>query len=192
MIALRREAETLTRLAGARKYRSVSRRRLACPTANATGRVFRVFVGNARGWSGLSDIARDELVRCLYAHVYRSKFGGHWPSSRAQALSAPQRATVAEVVRERLADELSISTLAEAVSLSPFHFARSFRATTGLAPHRFVTIIRLQRAQELLVRTPMLVADVAAAVGYSNVNHFRRMFRSQIGELPSVLRRGLR
>ena len=39
----------------------------------------------ARGWSGLSDVGRDELVRCLYAHVYRSKFGGRWPSSRPRA-----------------------------------------------------------------------------------------------------------
>jgi len=78
--------------------------------------------------------------------------------------------------------------LADAISLSPFHFARSFKATIGLAPHRFVTIIRLQRAQELLIRTPMSVADVAAAVGYSNVSHFRRMFRNQVGELPFALR----
>ena len=142
----------------------------------------------ARGWSGLSDVARDELVRCLYAHVYRSKFGGRWPSNRPRALSARQLATVVEVVHERLADELSIGALARAVSLSPFHFARSFRSTIGLAPHRFVTTIRLQRAQELFVHTRMPVTDVAAAVGYSNVSHFRRMFRSQVGALPSALR----
>lgn len=143
----------------------------------------------ARGWSGMTDVAGDELVRCLYAHVYRLKFGGRWPSDRPRALSARQLAAVVKIVHERLAGELSIDILAGAVSLSAFHFARSFKAAIGLAPHRFVTIIRLQRAQELLMRTPMSVADVAAAVGYANVNHFRRMFRSQLGELPSALRR---
>ena len=140
----------------------------------------------ARGWSSLSDLASDDLVRSLYAHVYRTQFGGRWPIGRVRALSASQIAKITEVVHERLAGELSIAALAEAVSLSPFHFARSFKLATGIAPHRFVSIIRLQQAHRLLMCTRMSVSNVAATVGYSNVSHFRRKFRDQFGALPST------
>lgn len=138
-----------------------------------------------RGFILLSDIERDELVRRLYSYVYRLKFGGRWPPGRPSTLSTRQLNTVIDYVHNHLNAELSIGKLAELVDLSSFHFARSFKASIGLAPHRFVTSVRLQQALELLARTPTSVVAVAAAVGYSNVNHFRRMFHSQFGRLPS-------
>jgi len=46
----------------------------------------------------------------------------------------------------------------------PFHFARAFKATTGLSPRQFVIARRVQRATLLLAASDMPVAEVAAAV----------------------------
>jgi AraC family transcriptional regulator len=75
--------------------------------------------------------------------------------------------------------------------LSPFHFARAFKASTGLAPHQFVTARRMERAKTLLLESRASVVEVAHAVGLSNVSHFRRMFRAHLGMLPGELRNGV-
>ncbi len=95
---------------------------------------------------------------------------------------------VAGVVEDRLGDPLTVDDLAAAATLSPFHFARVFKASTGLAPHEYVTSRRMERAKSLLLSTWLSVPDVAYSVGFSNVSHFRRVFRRHTGFLPSDLR----
>lgn len=95
---------------------------------------------------------------------------------------------VAEVVESRLGEALTINDLAAAATLSPFHFARSFKASTGMAPHEFVTARRMNRAKALLLRGRLSVPEVAYSVGYMNLSHFRRVFRRYTGFLPSELR----
>ena len=60
---------------------------------------------------------------------------------------------VEDYVRERLAEEISVETLAELVELSPFHFSRVFKQTTGMSPLQFVTRQRITRAQQLIRET---------------------------------------
>src|SRR2546423_517611 len=71
---------------------------------------------------------------------------------------------------------------------SPFHFARAFKTTTGLAPHQFVTARRVDRAKALLLGSKASVVDAAHAVGLSNVSHFRRVFRAHLGVSPGAIR----
>ncbi|WP_163571231.1 helix-turn-helix domain-containing protein [Fodinicola feengrottensis] len=96
---------------------------------------------------------------------------------------------MAEFVDAGLAGPLTLDALATVATLSPYHFARGFKATTGMAPHQFVTSRRIDRARALLLDTPSSVADIARAVGLSNVRHFRQLFRAQLGVLPGQLRR---
>ena len=69
-----------------------------------------------------------------------------------------------------------------------FAVARSFRATTGMTPHAFVTEHRLMVARDRLLRGDTSVTEIALSVGFSNISHFRRLFRRRYGLTPAGLR----
>ena len=144
------------------------------------------FRAGTRGWVFLSDLEQDTLVRAAYCRVLQLKFGGRM--GRTGKLDPARLARVTEFVAASLHREITLAILAEAAMLSPSHFARSFQRTTGLPPHRFVTILRLQRAAERLKDLRLTVEDVAAEIGVTNLSHFRRLFRAQYGVPPSAAR----
>ena len=140
--------------------------------------------------SYLSDVAGSTLAERLAIHLLSRYCGiaGLRREATRGRLDARTVDRVAEFVDAHLDAPLSLARLAEAAHLSPFHFARAFRDTVGMPPHEFVTSRRMDRAAALLQNTAMPVADVANAVGFTNVSHFRRVFRRHTGRLPSDLR----
>jgi AraC family transcriptional regulator len=95
---------------------------------------------------------------------------------------------VVQYVHAHLAGPITLDQLAALAPLSPYHFARAFKSTTGMPPHRFVTTTRLETAKVALVTSPRPVTEVAHAVGFGNISHFRRLFHRQFGLRPSQLR----
>lgn len=96
------------------------------------------------------------------------------------------------LIEERLGQSLPVEELAKAVHLSPFHFARMFRRSTGMSPHAFITRRRLERAKLLLVATDQPIIEVAREVGYRTQAHFTRVFHAEEGETPRRFRRNHR
>lgn len=138
--------------------------------------------------SALSDLAASTLAHGLARHLVDQYCGGVPNRPAPGRLDRRTVDRVAEFVDAELAGVLTLDRLAAVAGLSPFHFARAFKATTGLAPHQFVTLRRLHKATGLLVQTPAGVDQIAHAVGLSNVSHFRRLFRRHVGVTPGRLR----
>lgn len=136
----------------------------------------------------LGDVGRDTLLRQLYGVVLAGKFGGRLTERHKGALDPVRLRRVAEFIEANLAEELSLESLAQVACLSTFHFARAFKAATGLAPHQFVTARRLEWARLRLRSSTDSFESIAAEIGYANVGHFRRLFRARIGLLPSEVR----
>ena len=84
---------------------------------------------------------------------------------------------------------LSLQMVADASGLSKMHFAALFRASTGLSPSEFVAQRRIEKAQEILLCTPLPVVDVALSLGFQTQAHFSTVFKRFIGEAPSEWRR---
>jgi AraC family transcriptional regulator len=82
-----------------------------------------------------------------------------------------------------------LTALADSVGLSPWHFARAFKQSTGLPPHRYQIMLRVERAKELLANSTLPISDVAAAVGYEDQGQLARLFRREVGATPSHYRR---
>ncbi|HEX6492357.1 MAG TPA: helix-turn-helix domain-containing protein [Candidatus Dormibacteraeota bacterium] len=85
--------------------------------------------------------------------------------------------------------DLSLPALAERVSMSTRHFARVFRARTGVSPGRYVERIRLETARRRLEESEQPVDAVAAACGFGNDQAMRRAFGSALGVSPAEYRR---
>jgi AraC-like DNA-binding protein len=88
-----------------------------------------------------------------------------------------------------LTETLSLSLLADAAGLSPFHAARLFAKATGLAPHAWRTQLRLATALGSL-QAGVPVADVATAVGFADQSHFTRHFKRAYGVPPGRWQQG--
>lgn len=83
---------------------------------------------------------------------------------------------------------VSLQALADEAGLSRAHFAESFRRSTGLPAHRYLTQRRLARARELLRRTHLSLAEVALRCGFSSQAHFSDCFRREAGVTPRRFR----
>lgn len=102
-------------------------------------------------------------------------------------LAPYQSARVIEYMHANLNQRITLGDLAGLTGLSPWHFARAFRRSHGLPPHRYLTQLRIQRARDLLARKPLPVTAVAGATGYS-VSQLTRHFRQAVGQTPSAYR----
>jgi AraC family transcriptional regulator len=95
-----------------------------------------------------------------------------------------------DFVWENLGEALSLDDLAASAGLSPFHFARAFKRSTGETPHAFVTRCRVERAKDAL-RRGEAIADTALACGFSSQSHFTAAFRRRVGATPGRFRAGV-
>jgi AraC family transcriptional regulator len=98
---------------------------------------------------------------------------------------------IEDYVRAHLAESISIETLAELAELSPFHFSRVFKQTTGMTPLQFVTRERIVHAQQLVRETSRSLIEIALEVGYTSPSHFAQVFRRVVGVAPTEFRSGL-
>jgi AraC-like DNA-binding protein len=85
---------------------------------------------------------------------------------------------------------LDIPALARIALVSEAHFIRTFRATFGETPHRYLQRRRVERAMALLHTTDLSVTEVCFAVGFSSLGTFSRTFRDIVGRSPSAFRQG--
>jgi AraC family transcriptional regulator len=104
-------------------------------------------------------------------------------------LPAWQRKRVVEFIEEHLAEEISLASLAELVNLSLFHFARAFKQSFGVPPHRYHSARRMDRARSLLQRPALSVTQIGVQTGFRETSSFTRAFRRFTGVTPTEYRR---
>jgi AraC family transcriptional regulator len=89
-----------------------------------------------------------------------------------------------------LAEPVSLADLAAVAGLSVSQFSRQFKVRTGLAPHRFLLGLRVERACRLLSTGELPIAEVALRCGFSHQEHLTRVMRAQLDTTPGAVRRG--
>lgn len=115
------------------------------------------------------------------------------PAARATArLSQARLQRLEEWLEENLSESFSLRDMATVVDLSPFHFARALKASTGLTPRALVTQRRVARARVLLAGDELPLAEVALACGFADQAHFTHVFGRETGATPGAWRRGRR
>jgi transcriptional regulator GlxA family with amidase domain len=96
---------------------------------------------------------------------------------------------VREYVETHVHRNIDLETLAGTAELSVYHFARAFKQSTGVTPHGYVLQKRIERAQDMLVRTDLPLSEIALDTGFADHSHFARQFRRLTGMSPSEVRR---
>ena len=95
---------------------------------------------------------------------------------------------VTDYIYSHLADDISLGELANYVKLSQSHFSHLFRQSTGKSPYQFLIQQRVNRAQELLLKQDMAIADVAIRVGFYDQSHLSRHMKKLLCVSPKQLR----
>jgi transcriptional regulator GlxA family with amidase domain len=99
---------------------------------------------------------------------------------------------VREYVEAHLSESMDLAELAGIAGLSVFHFARQFKQSAGVTPHHYLVQKRVERAQDMLSRTELSLAEIALAAGFSDQSHLARHFRQMLGTTPGEFRWSLR
>ncbi|WP_225770566.1 helix-turn-helix transcriptional regulator [Inquilinus sp. Marseille-Q2685] len=133
--------------------------------------------------TALSDLGGDQLLHQLWGRLLMTSFGGR-PAGRGDGGLDPRRLRrVTEFIEANLAARLSVADLASTAALSPYHFLRSFRRTTGMTPHQFVLGRRMERARVEL-EAGEEIAAVARRYGFAETWYFRAVYRRYHGFPP--------
>ena len=109
------------------------------------------------------------------------------PSARG-ALDAGRLQRVGDFIEANLGEDLTIEALANEACLSPFHFARAFKAATGVAPHRYLTSRRIEKARSWISEGRLPLAEIAFRCGFSSQASFTRWFKRLVGTTPGEYR----
>ena len=177
--------------------------RNALPIEAATPVAPRLFFEDAELWKTALKLksvveARDgqdrgycEALGVVLSHdLARLVSGARRPERQARGgLAGWQQQTVVKYIEERLAEHVSLATLAGLVRLSTYHFSRAFKQSFGMPPHRFHSHRRIEHAKALLTNREMSVTEVGMALGFSSASSFTMAFRKMAGMTPSDYRR---
>lgn len=91
-------------------------------------------------------------------------------------------------MEEHYGDGISLKQIARAAFLSYYHFCRLFRKQMGITCSRYLSILRIKKAKELLSQTELSVTEICYEAGFNSLTHFERVFKKLEGTTPSAYR----
>jgi AraC family transcriptional regulator len=139
-------------------------------------------------------LASESLANVLAVHLIRHVLTPRSPArGRDGTLPRGRLRAVVEYIEEHFDASPSLDQLAAIARLSPYHFARQFKAATGLPPHQYVIARRVERAKQLLqTGSDFSLAEVAAHAGFSDQSQFSHHFKRIVGVTPGQFRMSAR
>ena len=144
---------------------------------------------------------KDELplagsIYALATELVRSECDADRRIARLPALRSATRAELARRLRRgidyihaNISSPIHLRDVASASCVSPFHFHRLFTAFCGTTPHRYISALRMARAQSLLRTTERSVMEIALECGFESVGSFTTLFSRYAGTSPARFRK---
>jgi len=94
-----------------------------------------------------------------------------------------------DYIQSNLDTQLCLASLAKAAGFSPTYFHKIFHDTTGVTLNRYITILRIETAKNLLVRTSIPIYKIAQDCGFENISYFSSLFKKHQGISPAEFRK---
>jgi len=135
-------------------------------------------------------LAAELLANLLAVHLIRHALAPRRTARSPDGLMPQRRLrAVVEYIESHVNASPSLEQMAAIAQISPHHFARQFKAKTGLPPHQFVIVRRVERAKELLRGSCELsLAQVAFRAGFVCQSHLNKHFKRLVGITPKQFR----
>src|SRR5262245_30717127 len=102
-------------------------------------------------------------------------------------LSRKQLILAVDYVEAQLHEDLTVAAIAHAIHMSPYHFSRLFKKTTGQSPYKYVIEATAKRAKTLLQSRQFSIKEVAYEVGFADQSHLTYYVKKFYGVTPKVL-----
>jgi AraC family transcriptional regulator len=129
----------------------------------------------------------ESLAQALAAHLLRH-YTNRTISRATGGLPPHLLQRVIAYINQHLQQDLSIEAIAALVQLSPYHFSRLFKQSTGLSPYQYILHCRIDYAKQLLQQPHLSISEIAHSVGFVSQSHFHRHFKRIVGSTPRQFR----
>lgn len=137
-----------------------------------------------RKQTGYRETCMSSLWQILY-HVALHRSNSYIPKVHQRRIEKS-----IEYLHEHLCDhELLIETIAEKSGISEIYFRKLFTEIYGFSPKKYIIMMRMNRAKELLDAGKLSVSEIAESVGFGDVYSFCKTFRKEVGSTPTEYRK---
>jgi len=169
----------------ANRIELIEKRRSTDPALHHIAMALRAGVQSG---AALDRMYGEALSTALAVHLLR-EYGAavRGPKRPYGGLPREKLVRAVEYIQDQLDTDLTVSGIAQAVGLSPDHFTRLFKESTGQSPHRYVVEARVRKAKELLTTGKFTISEAAFHVGFADQSHLTRQFKRVFGLPPKRL-----
>lgn len=146
-------------------------------------------LGEAESQESLGRMYAESLANTLIWHLLKNySTAGKTQQMASGGLSGYRLRRAQEFINENLEKDLTLAEVASEIGLSPFHFARVFRRSTGLTPQQYLVVQRIECAKKLLLKDDLPLVEVCLRSGFKNQSHFTTVFRKFTAFTPKMFR----
>ena len=160
-------------------------RGIADPTLRYIALALRAGIQND---DALDRMYGEALSTALAVHLLR-EYGAAVLGPKRQYGGLPREKLVraVEYIQDQLNADLTVSAIAQTAGMSPDHFTKLFRESTGQSPYQYVVEARVRKAKELLTTGKLTISEAAHHVGFADQSHLTRHFKRVFGLPPKRL-----
>ena len=135
-----------------------------------------------------TDIFSKSLFKCYTAAMFYLML--RYPGDLEEATTGNELIdSIVKYIKQNYMTDIKLSTVAKMKSVSQEHLSRTFKSCTGLGFNEYVTLLRLHKAEEMIVNEPnKTISDIAFECGFNDGNYFSYKFKKQYGVSPIKLR----
>src|SRR5262249_54090498 len=91
-------------------------------------------------------------------------------------------------ILNHLGERMALEEVSHYAGMSPFHFCKVFKRTTGFTFTEFVNRARVEEARRMLLKPSARITEVAYDVGFQSLSQFNRSFRRVTSQSPTQFR----
>jgi AraC-like DNA-binding protein len=136
--------------------------------------------------SSFGALHAEGIILAIVSHMLASHSSEPlWRGRRATALAKWRLRRAIDYVESHIDQAISLSDFAASAGLSRMYFANQFRVSTGMRPHEYLLLRRIEKSQELMLSSRSPLVDIALSVGFQSQSHFSTVFKRIVGDTPN-------